>query len=370
MSALKNPRLLGTFAVVIVIAATPIFFAEQNYTMRVLTVGMCAAIAVYGLNIILGFTGQLSLAQGGFFGIGAYGVGLLTTDYDWSFWSAFIVTIIGTAVVGYLCGLIALRTKDEYFAIFTMAIGFIIFLVISRWESVTHAHSGVNNVKFPEGGGIVDFESPVAMFYLVFVILLVCIYVTHAIRRSSVGRTLLTIRTSEDLADAIGVRVGFSKQLAFAASAVLGGIGGGLYATVVGFIGPDSASIDKTFEFLMFILVGGMGTVAGPLLGSMIVTFLFELFQDFQAYRFIVLGPIIVALVIFAPRGIIGYLGGFIDRRARKRKIAEARRSSGGSAPETDSARVGTAARTDTERTGNDSTTSSAGSGTDPEETK
>jgi branched-chain amino acid transport system permease protein len=182
-----------------------------------------------------------------------------------------------------------------------MAIGFIIFLVISRWESVTHAHSGVNNVKFPEGGGLIDFESPVAMFYLVFAILLVCIYTTYAIRRSSVGRTLLSIRTSEDLADAIGVRVGFSKQLAFAASAVLGGIGGGLYATVVGFIGPHAASIDKTFEFLMFILVGGMGTVAGPLLGSMIVTFLFELFQDFQAYRFIVLGPIIVALVIFAP---------------------------------------------------------------------
>ncbi|MGC3023007.1 MULTISPECIES: branched-chain amino acid ABC transporter permease [unclassified Brevibacterium] len=327
MNALKNPRIIGTFALVVLIAAAPLFFAHENYAMRVITVGMCAAIAVYGLNIILGFTGQLSLAQGGFFGIGAYGVGLLTTDYDWSFWSAFAVSVIGTAVIGYLCGLIALRTKDEYFAIFTMAIGFIIFLVISRWESVTHAHSGVNNVKFPEGGGLVDFGSPVAMFYLVFVILLICVYITYAVRRSSVGRTLLTIRTSEDLADAIGVRVGFSKQLAFAASAVFGGIGGGLYATVVGFIGPDSASLDKTFEFLMFILVGGMGTVAGPLLGSMIVTFLFELFQDFQAYRFIVLGPIIVALVIFAPRGIIGYLGGFVDKRNRRRRVAAARRS-------------------------------------------
>lgn len=325
MSSVKNPRIIGTIAVIILLGLTPLAFAQENYAMRVITVGMCAAIAVYGLNIILGFTGQLNLAQGGFFGIGAYGVGLLTTDYDWSFWAAFVVSVIGTAVIGYLCGLIALRTKDEYFAIFTMAIGFIIFLVISRWEPVTHAHSGVNNVKFPEGGGLIDFESPVAMFYLVFAILLICVYTTYAIRRSSVGRTLLTIRTSEDLADAIGVRVGFSKQLAFAASAVFGGVGGGLYATVVGFIGPDAASIDKTFEFLMFILVGGMGTVAGPLLGSMIVTFLFELFQDFQAYRFIVLGPIIVALVIFAPRGIVGYLGGFVDRRNRRRRAEVAR---------------------------------------------
>ncbi|MCF2587823.1 branched-chain amino acid ABC transporter permease [Brevibacterium sp. UCMA 11752] len=324
MSALKNPRIIGTLAVLLIIALTPVAFGDENYIMRVITVGLCSAIAVYGMNIILGFTGQLSLAQGGFFGIGAYTVGLLTTDFDWSFWQAFLVGVVGTSAIGYLSGLIALRTKDEYFAIFTMAIGFIIYLTISRWEAVTHAHSGVNNVKFPEAGDLVDFSNPTAMFYLVFIILLICVYITYAIRRSSVGRTLLTIRTSEDLADAIGVNVGLSKQLAFAASAFFGGIGGGLYASVVGFIGPDAATVDKTFEFLMFILVGGMGTVAGPLVGTMIVTFLFELFQDFQAYRFIVLGPIIIALVIFAPRGIVGYLGGFIDKRARKRRIGSA----------------------------------------------
>lgn len=352
MNALKNPRTLGTLAVLVVIALTPLAFGDENYIMRVITVGLCSAIAVYGMNIILGFTGQLSLAQGGFFGIGAYTVGLLTTDFDWSFWQAFLVGVVGTSAIGYLCGLIALRTKDEYFAIFTMAIGFIIYLVISRWESVTHAHSGVNNVKFPEAGDIVDFSNPTAMFYLVFVILLICVYITYAIRRSSVGRTLLTIRTSEDLADAIGVNVGLSKQLAFAASAFFGGVGGGLYASVIGFIGPDAATVDKTFEFLMFILVGGMGTVAGPLVGTMIVTFLFELFQDFQAYRFIVLGPIIIALVIFAPRGIVGYLGGFIDKRARKRRIGSVRTNastrSDGATHTGDSPRAGTSAETAT----------------------
>src|SRR5699024_2336688 len=108
----------------------------------------------------------------------------------------FLVTVIGTAVIGYLCGHIALRTNDEYFAIFTMAIGFIIFLVISRWESVTHAHSGLNNVKLPDGVVIVDFSSPISMFYLVFIVLLTGISVSYSVRRSSVGRTLLTIRTS------------------------------------------------------------------------------------------------------------------------------------------------------------------------------
>ena len=327
MNALKNPRVLGTFAVLVLIALMPAAFGDEAYIMRVITVGLCSAIAVYGMNIILGFTGQLSLAHGGFFGIGAYAVGLLTTDFDWSFWQAFLVGVVGTSIIGYLCGLIALRTKDEYFAIFTMAIGFIIYLTISRWESVTHAHSGVNDVKFPEAGELIDFSNPTAMFYLVFVFLLISVYITYAIRRSSVGRTLLSIRTSEDLADAIGVRVGLNKQLAFAASAFFAGIGGGLYASVVGFIGPDAATVDKTFEFLMFILVGGMGTVAGPLVGTMIVTFLFEFFQDFQAYRFIVLGPIIIALVIFAPRGIVGYLSGFVDKRNRKKRIRAVRKN-------------------------------------------
>ena len=331
MNAVRNPRAVGMWAILLLVALIPVAFGAENYIMRLVTAGLCMAIAVYGLNIILGFTGQLSIAQGGFFGIGAYIVGLLTTDYDWPFWAAFVTAMVSAAILGFLCGLVALRTREEYFAIFTMAIGLIIYLVISRWEDVTHAHTGVNNVKFPEGGGIVDFSEPVAMFYLVFAILGVVIYVTWAIRRSGVGRTLVSIRTSEDLANAIGVNVGVNKQLAFAAATTLAAVGGGLYASVVGFIGPDSATVDKNFEMLMFALVGGLGTVAGPLVGTLLVTLLFELFQDFQTYRFLVLGPIIIALVIFAPRGIVGYLGGWIDkRRARRRAAAKAEQNPSG----------------------------------------
>lgn len=309
----------GIALVALALIIAPFALAGQDYLLRLLTMAATYAIAVYGFNIILGLTGQLSLAHGGFFGIGIYVVGLLTTDYGWSFWASFIAAVVTTAVAGFACGVVALRTREEYFAIFTMAVGFIIFLVLSRWESVTHGMSGISGIPFPEGLGVVDFSDPIAMYFLVLLFLAGAGYITFAIRRSGVGRTLIAIRTSEDLANSIGVNVGLNKQLAFAASTTFAGAAGGLFATVQGFVGPSSASVNLTFELLMFILVGGLGTVMGPIVGAFAVTFLFEMFQDFQSYRFIVLGPVIIALVIFAPRGIVGYLNAYVARRRRKR---------------------------------------------------
>ncbi|OLT43192.1 ABC transporter permease [Saccharomonospora sp. CUA-673] len=310
-----SPQTLGTVLVALALLLAPLALAGEEYVLRVLTVGATYAIAVYGMNLLLGLTGQLSLAQGGFFGIGVYVVGLLTTDHDWAFWPALLMAVLVTGVGGYVAGIVALRTREEYFAIFTLAMGFIIYLVISRWESVTHAHSGVSGVKFPEGFGIFDFSEPTVLYYLVLLFLLGAGYVTWAIRRSGIGRTLVSIRTSEDLARSIGVNVGLNKQLAFAASTTFAGLGGGLFAAVQGFVGPSAASVDLTFEMLMFVLVGGLATVMGPVLGTLIVLFLFELFGEFEAYRFLLVGPIIIAIVIFAPRGIVGYLNTFIARR-------------------------------------------------------
>lgn len=309
-----RPQLIGTALVFLALVLSPIFLADQNYVLRVLTTSATYAIAAYGLNLILGMTGQLSLAHGGFFGIGVYTVGLLTTDHDWPFWAAFMVAVAGTTVVGYACGLIALRTRGAYFAIFTLAIGFIIYILATRWESLTHAHSGVSGVKFPENIGPLDFSEPITMYYLVLLFLIVSAYVTYAIRNSGIGRTLVAIRTSEDLAGSIGVNVGLSNQLAFAASTTFAAAAGGLFAAVQGFVGPESASIDLTFSMLMYVLVGGMGTVMGPIVGAFLVAFIFEMFQDLQSYRYLVLGPIIVALVIFAPRGIVGYLNQLVDK--------------------------------------------------------
>ncbi|TLP93677.1 branched-chain amino acid ABC transporter permease [Nesterenkonia salmonea] len=316
-------RGVGALLVAAALLFAPLILAEQNYLLRVLITGITYAIAVYGLNIILGFTGQLSLAHGGFFGIGVYTMGLLTTDYDWSFWSALLAAIVLTTVVGFLAGLLALRTREAYFAIFTMALGLIIYMVISRWEDVTHAYSGVLGVKLPEDIGPLDFSEPATYYYLLLVFLAAAAYVTYTLRVSNVGRRLLAIRTSEDLASSIGINVGLNKQLAFTASAGFAGLGGALFASAEGFIGPNSSSIDLTFELLMFLLVGGVATVMGPIVGTLLVLMLFEAFQDFQAYRFILLGPVIIALVIYAPQGLIGRLNQLTFYWKRRRAAAQ-----------------------------------------------
>ncbi|WP_114203292.1 branched-chain amino acid ABC transporter permease [Janibacter anophelis] len=345
MTSILNPRLIGVAVIAIAFLAAPLLVEGQPYLLRIVTTAAIYAIAAYGMNIILGLTGQLSLAHGAFFGVGAYIVGLATTDHDWSFWSSFAVAVLVTTVLGYASGLIALRTQGAYFAIFTMALGFLIYIIVIRWESVTHAHSGVSGIKLPENIGPLDFSDPVVLYYLVLVFLAGAAYTTHAILRSSAGRSLVAIRTSEDLAKSIGVNVGVSKQLAYTASAGTAGLAGGLFATLNGFIGADSASIDLTFQFLLFLLIGGMGTVMGPIVGSVLVAFLFELLQDLESYRFIVLGPIIVLLVIFAPRGIVGYLNEFLASRRRRGRGSPPEDEGRRSAPET-TAPAGSAATT------------------------
>ncbi|WGH90100.1 branched-chain amino acid ABC transporter permease [Auritidibacter ignavus] len=318
---------IGMIAVAVALLFAPLALTENQYLLRVLTQALCYATAVYGLNIILGYTGQLSLAQAGFFAIGVYTVALLTAEHDWPFWGAFFVGMILTTVVGFIAGLVALRTREAYFAVFTMALGLIIYMVLSRWTSVTGGYDGVRGIKFPENIGPIDFSEPTVFYFLMVLVVAFCIYLTYTLKTSNVGRTLLAIRTSEDLASSIGINVGLNKQLAFTASAGLAGTAGGLFASAQGFIEPEVAHIDLTFELLMFLLVGGMATVMGPLIGTLLVMALFELFQDFQSYRFLFLGPIIIALIIFMPQGLIGKLNELIARRRRRKTTSAPQRS-------------------------------------------
>ncbi|MHB1122289.1 MAG: branched-chain amino acid ABC transporter permease [Ramlibacter sp.] len=291
------------------------FFAKNDYHLTVMSTAYIFALATLGLNLITGYTGQFNLAHSGFMAVGAYTVGILTVDYQVPFWIAFALSGVVAAFLGIFIGLVSLRLKGHYFSIFTMCVGYIMFLVIEKWESLTHGTVGIIGIPAPTGFGSFTFDTPRSLYYLVFFFLVLGTWVMHRIATSLLGRTFVAIRNSDNLAEALGIDLMRNKLLAFLLSVFYAGLAGGLYAGFVRFLGPGIAGIEHTFDMTMYMLIGGLGTLLGPLLGALSVPWLTQYLQFLQEYRFIVFGPILVLLVIFVPHGIVGTSKGWRARR-------------------------------------------------------
>lgn len=290
---------------------------RNEYYLQVVTLGYIWAIATYGLNLILGFAGQLSLAHAGFLGIGAYTAALLATGPGVSFWIALPAAIGLSALAGYSVGSLCLRSKGHYFAIFTLAVGIIIHLVIQKWESVTHGPIGVIGIPGPDALGPLRFETSAARCYLVLACLVLSIVASVRILYSRVGRALIAVRESEELAASVGIDVMRTKRMAFTLSAAFAGLAGALYAGYIGYLGPEVASVEVTFNTLLYLMVGGVGSISGPLTGTFIVYGLGQVLQVLQDYQMIIFGAALVLLIVFLPGGLAGAV-----RRVRRRPDA------------------------------------------------
>lgn len=310
---------LGWWLLIALGAVFP-FIARNDYQLTVMSTAYIFAIATLGLNLITGYTGQFNLAHSGFMAVGAYTVGILTVDHQWPFWPAFALSGLAAVVPGFFIGLVSLRLKGHYFSILTLCIGYIMFLVIEKWDALTHGPVGIIGIPAPGAiatpFGTVAFESPRTLYYLVFVFLVLGAWLMGRIVHSLLGRTFEAIRNSEELAESLGIDLMRNKVLAFMLSVFYAGMAGGLYAGFVRFLGPGIASVESTFDMTMYMLVGGIGTLLGPLLGALAVPWLTQYLQFLQEYRFIVFGPILILLVIFLPHGLVGTWLGWRARRA------------------------------------------------------
>ena len=301
------------------------YVVPNNYFLSVMTLSYIFAIAALGLNLITGYTGQFNLAHGGFMAIGAYAVGLLTTDYQWGFWWAFAAAGALCGVLGWLTGMLSLRMTGHVFSIFTLCVGYIIYLLIEKWEAVTHGAVGVMGIPAPAHpfGGEVD--TPIGQYYLMLGFLVLGAVVMQRIVRSILGRSFMAVRNGEALAEALGIPLMRTKRLAFVLSVIYAGLAGGLYAGHVRFLGPELAATHHTFELVMFMLVGGIGTLFGPILGSVLVPWLTQSLQFLQDYRMVVFGPLLIVLLIFLPHGIVGT---WLHRQARRESAKRAQAAS------------------------------------------
>jgi branched-chain amino acid transport system permease protein len=306
---------------VILLAIVFPFLSQNDYFIHVLTLAFIWMIAVYGLNLLAGYTGYLSLAHAGFFAVGAYALGLLTVKAGLNFWLALVFACLITSALGFLVGLVALRTKEHFFAIYTLCVGYIIYLVIDKWDSLTGGVRGLIGIPAPASIGPISFDTALSQYYLILFFLLLTVLVMYRIVHSLSGRTFIAIRNSEELAQTIGISTMKNKLLVFVLSTFFAGLAGVLYASFIRFIGPDIGYITIIFDFLTYLLVGGIGTLAGPIVGTFLVVTVSQSLQFLQDYRMLIFGPLLTLLIIFYPRGIAGAFFDWNRKRSLKKRV-------------------------------------------------
>jgi branched-chain amino acid transport system permease protein len=310
------------YLVVLVIALVVPFFVPNRYFFQIIIMSCLFAIAALSLNLILGYTGQASMAHGAFFGLGAYGVAILTQTYGWSFWFALPLAALIAAAIGLIVGIPALRTRGAYFSIATMCMGEIVTLVAGNWMELTGGHNGIVGIEPPSaillpGIGKIGFQSQTAQYYLVLLFLLLTIFIMRRLVYSLKGLTFMAIRNNEALAEAVGINTSNTKLLSFVVSNFFAGMAGGIYASLIGSISPSVASIKVTFDFLLFVMLGGVATLAGPVIGGFALPVLMEYLQFLQDYQMIFFGVMLVFVIIYFPRGLVGAV---MNYRARIKK--------------------------------------------------
>ncbi|WP_421699795.1 branched-chain amino acid ABC transporter permease [Ancylobacter sp.] len=298
-------------------------FTTDAYSQYLVNLVLVYVVIGQGLNLILGFAGMFAFAHGAFMGIGAYVSALLTAKLGVSLLVAMPAAGVAAAIVGALIGFPALRVSGLYLAMVTLGFSEIVQWVIKHWKSVTGGPDGVS-VPAPVLFGH-RFYGDYPTFYIVVVVALAMTLLAQAIIRSKLGRAFVAIRDSEIAAQCSGIKVARTKVLAFAISAFYAGIGGSLFSLTQSYITPENFGFYQTTLHFCIVIVGGAASLAGPIIGSIILTWLPEVLRNAQALQEIGYGLMLILFVIFAPRGIAGFL---IDKGILPRERFSLRRPS------------------------------------------
>ena len=278
------------------------------------------AIAVIGLNLLLGLSGQISLGQAGFYALGAYGSAITASKLGWPLMLSMPFGILLAGVGGALVGVFALRTRGLYLAMTTLAIGFVIDILAQRWVGLTGGTMGLLGVPTLDFG---DFRHAPAWFlYVAAGCLLIAQVAADYVTDSAIGRRLRALRESEVFAASVGLRVAVWRAAVFAAAAMLAGLGGALFAHQSGFVGSDAFNVRLSIALLIAAVVGGLGYRSGPLLGTAILMAIVEIIAGVEKLGLMVYGVILLVVLLAFPQGAAGLVTAF-GRRARPQPEGE-----------------------------------------------
>jgi branched-chain amino acid transport system permease protein len=278
-------------------------FLAGGYLVTVMSFALIYAIFVTGLNLFMGYAGQVTFGHNAFAALSGYGSAVLTSSYGWQPLSAFVVGMALALGGALLVGYPTLRLKGHYLAMATLAIGLIVYEVAVQWQTVTRGYMGISGIP-PIGIGRFEIVSDRAQLAFLSLMVALSTWSVMRLRASRFGRALVAIAGSEDAARALGIDVAHYKLMAFLISAGYAALAGSLFVHVVGFVSPEVFGLHMVILAFTMLYVGGIGTATGPLIGAVIISLLPETFRALKDYQDLAYGAGLVLLLIYAPKGL------------------------------------------------------------------
>ena len=298
----------------------PLAIRDPYFMHMAILIGIYTLLAI-SINMLLGYTGQLSLGHAAFFGVGAYVSSLVFLDLGIPMWGGMFLAMIASGILGYIVSKLAFRLRGAYFVIMTIGVAEVLKLVGLNWVDVTKGPMGLTDIgtsSLSLGAlGTIDFSQKVPYYYVILCLVIACVLVQHRLLNSSFGRAFISIRENEDLAESVGINCYKYLVIVVVISGAIAGLAGSLYAHYVSFIDPGVFAFFLSVNGVMMVIGGGQGTLAGPVIGAILFTLIPEWLRVFGDARMAVYAVMVIFIVIFMPRGILYYVTRLLNLRKR-----------------------------------------------------
>ena len=298
---------LGTWwfraAFILFLIVLPLFV--NNYYRDIMTLTGMYVVLALGLNLVVGQAGLLHLGYVAFYAVGAYTYAILSTTLGLPFWPGLLVSALASSLFAFLLGLPTLRLRGDYFAIVTLGLGEITRIVLNNWDSLTNGPNGIGSIGRPAIGSFV-FSSPIDFYYLILAFAILTVAAMYRLISSRIGRAWMAIREDEVAAAAMGINTFRLKMLAFVIGSAWAGVVGAFFAAKMAFVSPESFTFFESVIILCMVVLGGMGSIPGIILGAVLLISLPEIFRGFADYRMLAFGMAMVGMMVFRPQGLLG----------------------------------------------------------------
>lgn len=299
----KNKRIYLA-ALILFLIALPILI-ENQYIMHIAVLSLMYILLASSLNVIVGYTGQYNIGHVAFYAIGAYTAAIISTRFEVNFLIVILLSGLVASLFSLFLGLPTLRLRGIFFAFTTLGFAEITRLTILNWRSLTRGPFGIPGIPIPKLFGI-SLSSNTHFYFMIFILLLLMLLMTYRIKNSRIGRAWISIREDEEASASMGVDTFKYKIMNLMYGTFWAGVGGAFFAYFAGYVSADSFILDESFRFFAMVLVGGTGTLAGPILGGAVLTILPQIFRSFARYQMIIYGIAILFIIHYKPEGLLG----------------------------------------------------------------